>query len=95
MMHETDFEKALIWNSDRTAGFLPEEFSNARIGSITDNFFVINICLKNGEMVSYYDGLDHFDTREEAKEQLKELLSEIGEKREQWKYKQALPQKGD
>jgi len=90
----TDFDKDLIWNTDEKACFLPEEFSNARISSLSSGHFVITVCLKNGEMITFHSWPKHFSKVEEAKKRLKKLMSEIGEKRERWKYKQMRPQKG-
>jgi len=93
-MGKTDFEKDLIWNTDRTACFLPEEFSNARIRQIDEDFFILNVCLKNKQMIRFPSWATHFSTEEEIKELMDKLMSEIGEKRDRWKYKQARSQKG-
>ena len=90
----TDFEKDLIWNTNEKACFLPEEFSNARISSISSDYFVITVCLKNGERITFHSWPKHFSKEEEAKKRLKKLMSEIGEKRDRWKYQQ-VRQKGD
>ena len=82
MMNESDFEKALIWNTDRTACFLPEEFSNASIWASTDYCKII-VSLRNKEYVHFHTGSNHLPSEEAAKERLEELLGEIGEKRKQ------------
>lgn len=68
------FELRLIWNDKRTACFIPDEFSNAKIWDVPA--YAIDISLKNGDSVRLCCPPDI----EKAKTRLQELMKEIGAK---------------
>jgi len=84
MMNESAFEKDLIWNDDRTACFVPEDFSLARIWQIPPDpdykgtGGIIDVYLKNGKKIRFACLPDI----EKAKSRLRELVKEIGGKRD-------------